>query len=189
MNGCDSLDILAFCGGLFMEVKIDTGLASWVPDWERGFPRTMFPKNRVYNACGLGNPILPGLLEHIQRPRINTGSLIVQGFAIDLITELSGPCVVPLSLSTKAPRSWVPHEVDWLYPTDESRVDVFLKTIVADITNRDLASDFRRVGKARWDTECGTFATDYVDVGVVLVWCRLRCLAVTEKEYVALVSY
>ncbi len=32
MDGCDSLDILAFCGSLFMEVKIDTGLVSWVPE-------------------------------------------------------------------------------------------------------------------------------------------------------------
>ncbi len=44
--------------------------------------------NRVYNACGLENPILPSLLEHMQRPRINADSLIVQGFAIDLITKL-----------------------------------------------------------------------------------------------------
>ena len=138
-NTVEPLKILSYCGTRFQTLDFQAGWASWVPSWQHRYPHTILG-NRVaaedgsrrlaYNPCGIAH-----VSAELYPIRMEDNVLLIHGFRIDRISSLSNPCVSrSIRDGIRLVNSWIPKKPTALYPTGETVVDAFLKTVVANMS-------------------------------------------------------
>ena len=193
-NSVEPLEILSYCGTSFQTLDFQAGWASWVPSWQHRYPRSILSnriaaedgsKRPAYSPCGTSRSSA-----ELYPIRMEDNMLLIHGFRIDRISSLSNPCV---SLSVRdgirLVNCWIPKGPTALYPTGETILDAFLKTVVADMSNP--IDNPQRGGKAHWSSEKGHFSAGNFgrEAGHVFHYAQCRRLAYSTNGYMALVSH
>jgi hypothetical protein len=194
------LDLLGHCGNRFGSPE---NFASWTPQWIFKRPAAIFQKDfvsrdgartRTYDACcsRLARFLLD--LKTLKSPRAEGGILFTKGLCVDRISSVS-PALdfnVELASSPDFIEDWVPADGDTPYLTGETKMQAFLRTLVADSNMDPLTFKVLcRGGQAKWDDSKNKLAVGVDGSNVVLssyytIW---RRLSYSEKGYMALVSH
>ncbi|MCJ1404695.1 hypothetical protein MMC11_007921 [Xylographa trunciseda] len=176
-------DIFAQLSAESQSTESLTDLPSWVPDWTATYTHIPFLKKAFLgNANSTGYYTASGA-HSILKPKISLGdsrrTLEVDGFAVDVIEKLSTPGLNQVRTDHAIEMSWKAFIPEGVYFTGESMNDVYLRTVVADMTYL-YNIDRRRGGKMQWNgteqfgtaLKCATFG---------------RCFAITRNRYMGLV--
>ncbi len=190
----EPLRILSYCGTRFQHLEFEPGWASWVPSWQHRFPRNVL-RNHITAEDGSKRPAYNASpLETVSARQypitIDDACLIVHGFFIDSLSTLSRPCVtLSIRSGIQVVNSWIPKNLAAPYPTGETILDAFLKTVVADMS--DSSQNAQRGGKACLEVDkCCFIAGDFEREGeYVFRYIQCRCLAYSVKGYMALASH
>jgi hypothetical protein len=194
------LDVLGPCEAKLEAASLPSDFSSWVPQWNEFSPTTFFHKTtfcpagtrtNLYNA----SRVAAGEQEVLQMsrtPTVNGSTLAVFGIQIgslSTVLELTDASVY--QNTAEVVNEWVPTDFDSVYAfTQETKLEAFLRTMVADLEGLERVTNPRRGGKAEWDSERHCLATgaDDRDVRVSCIYTRNRRFAYTEQGYMCLVS-
>jgi hypothetical protein len=197
----DPFEILAHCGDRHEGFAVEPGYASWIPRWDRKFGCKPFikyttsktgVKGRVYDACRVGKKDDSSVAHQADHVRIRDMTLTLQGFQIDQVVMTSDPGYGrTLKESVDIVDSWLPADGDASYTSDETKLEAFLTTIVADVSEHkpysvppvEAQRGFKISGFNKTLHACGT------DAYHIEHWTYMRCLATSKKGYMALVSH
>ena len=193
-NSVEPLEILSYCGTRFQTLDFQAGWASWVPSWQHRYPRSIL-SNRIAAGDGSKRPAYSPygtsrFSAELYAIRMEDNLLLIHGFRIDRISSLSNPCVsLSIRDGVRLVNSWISKELTALYPTGETILDAFLKTVVANMSSPQ--GNLQRSGKAHWDSEKGYFAAgNFEREGEhVFHYAQCRRLAYSTNGYMALVSH
>ena len=193
-NAVEPLKILAHCGTNLETLHFPVGWASWVPDWQHTYPRSLVSESITaedgsqrppYNPCGIAH-----VSAELYPIRTEDNVLMIHGFLIDRLSSLSEPCVsLSMGESMQIVGSWIPKGPTALYRTGETMFDAFLKTVVMNMS--ESSDNPQRGGKAHWDAEKGSFVGDNSarERGHAISYAQWRGLAYSINGYMALVSH
>lgn len=181
------LDILAHCGTFLPSVEPPEGFATWMPRWQDLLAQKPFPR---FVADGTGGLTRAYDASHSAtlKPDLDIAgmSLRVRGFSVDEITQVRYPnlkfnaydgCVVV--------SSWAPDDPHGRYlgdKGDETKLQAFLRTVVADYDTR------RNIRGCSVEWHVDSFVRDHGPMSHVHTTCHARRLAITTRGYMALVN-
>jgi hypothetical protein len=151
----DNLDILGFVvhpaphSARMQGESQNVCVPSWVPDWSNRITVKPLAKtldsastDRAYDACS-------GLQG--STPIVNGSELLVQGYRVDKISQLSPICE---QVDAEMLRSWLVETPERNYPyTGETYEEAFSTSVVADIRYDPLRKFYSRGGKMVWSSE------------------------------------
>jgi hypothetical protein len=185
------LDVLAYCGTRTQYLEIPSETASWIPFWDGRMPLSILRKSytlsdgtshRTYDASQGYDTLEPSLPSSSKIFQVRGLELILHGFVIDKITSRSSAAITTdTERAIEIVNSWAPMIADMLHFTGETSLDAFLATIATDLAGRK--DQYRRGGKAAWKNDRLEIIPENV------IYSLMRCLALTENGYMALVSH
>ena len=114
-DAVEPLKILSYCGTRFETLEFQAGWASWVPSWQRRYPRSMLSnriaaedgsKRPAYNPCDTAQ-----FSAELYPIRMEDNLLTIHEFLIDRISSLSFPCkALSVRSGIEFINSWISQE-------------------------------------------------------------------------------
>ena len=148
--------------------------------------------NRVYDASGVDSRGCIDVPTRLQYFKIKGTLLTLQGFRVDQIeTTLDRNYAVTLQASINIVDSWSPNDGEAPYISGETKLEAFLKTIVADVTELKVDADLPVEAQRgfRVNAVDKTLDSPHVDSFHITQWTQFRRLATSMKGYTAPVSH
>ncbi|KAK3171594.1 hypothetical protein OEA41_003678 [Lepraria neglecta] len=148
--------------------------------------------SRVYNTSGVDSRGCIDAPTRLQYFKIKGMLLTLQGSRVDQIeTTLDRDYAVTLQASIDIIDSWSPVDGDSPYISGETKLDAFLRTIVADVTEDKVYADLPVEAQRgfRVNAVDKTLDSSHVDAFHITKWTQFCRLATSMKGYMALVSH
>ena len=142
--------------------------------------------SRVYNTSGVDSRGCIDVPTRLQYFKIKGMLLTLQGSRVDQIeTTLDRDYAVTLQASIDIIDSWSPVDGDSPYISGETKLDAFLRTIVADVTEDKVYADLPVEAQRgfRVNAVDKTLDSSHVDAFHITKWTQFRRLATSMKGY------